>query len=74
MDQSRRVDGLEVRLGDGRSVTLATAQAPVVQLEPGPLDFTLPEDGFQQPEFGGKRLEETLIDVLPAACRQALKG
>lgn len=30
-----RVDGLEVRLGDGRSVTLATAQAPVVQLEPG---------------------------------------
>lgn len=37
-----------------------------------PLDFTLPEDGFQQPEFGGKRLEETLIDVLPAACRQAL--
>lgn len=37
-----------------------------------PIDLTLPEDGFTQPEFGGKRLEETLIDVLPAACRQAL--
>ena len=37
-----------------------------------PIDLTLPEDGFAQPEFGGKRLEETLIDVLPAACRQAL--
>lgn len=37
-----------------------------------PIDLTLPEDGFAQPEFGGKRLEETLIDVLPAACRQTL--
>ncbi len=37
-----------------------------------PIDLTLPEDGFAQPEFGGKRLEETLIDVLPAACRQVL--
>ena len=37
-----------------------------------PIDLTQPEDGFDQPEFGGLRLEETLIDVLPAACRQAL--
>lgn len=37
-----------------------------------PIDLTRPEDGFAQPEFGGKRLEDTLIDVLPAACRQAL--
>lgn len=37
-----------------------------------PIDLTQPQDGFAQPEFGGKRLEETLIDVLPAACRQAL--
>lgn len=37
-----------------------------------PIDLTLPEDGFAQPEFGGKRLEEALIDVLPAACRQVL--
>ena len=37
-----------------------------------PIDLTQPEDGFAQQEFGGKRLEETLIDVLPAACRQTL--
>lgn len=37
-----------------------------------PIDLTQPEDGFAQPEYGGKRLEETLIDVLPAACRQTL--
>ncbi|MBS0205470.1 MAG: DUF697 domain-containing protein [Planctomycetes bacterium] len=37
-----------------------------------PVDLTLPEDGFAQQEFGGRRLEETLIELLPAACRQAL--
>lgn len=37
-----------------------------------PIDLTLPEDGFNQPEFGGNRLDETLIEVLPAACRQTL--
>ncbi|MEK6261365.1 MAG: GTPase [Planctomycetota bacterium] len=37
-----------------------------------PVDLTKPEEGFTQPEFGGRRLEETLIDVLPAACRQAI--
>lgn len=37
-----------------------------------PLDLTKPEEGFAQPEFGGRRLEEALIEVLPAACRQAL--
>ena len=37
-----------------------------------PLDLTKPEEGFAQPEFGGRRLEEALIKVLPAACRQAL--
>lgn len=37
-----------------------------------PIDLTLPEDGFVQPEYGGKRLEEILIEVLPAACRQTL--
>ena len=37
-----------------------------------PIDLTLPEDGFSQHDFGGRRLEETLINVLPAACRQAL--
>lgn len=37
-----------------------------------PIDLTLPEDGYHDPEFGGKRLESALIAVLPAACRQAL--
>lgn len=37
-----------------------------------PIDLTLREDGFTEPEFGGARLEETLIELLPAACRQAL--
>lgn len=37
-----------------------------------PIDLTQPEDGFVQPEYGGKRLEEILIEVLPAACRQTL--
>ncbi len=37
-----------------------------------PIDLTKPEEGFAQPEFGGRRLDEALIEVLPAACRQAL--
>ena len=37
-----------------------------------PIDLTQPEDGFVQAEYGGKRLEEILIEVLPAACRQTL--
>ncbi len=37
-----------------------------------PIDLTKPEEGFNEPNYGGKRLEETLIEVLPAACRQAL--
>jgi uncharacterized protein (DUF697 family) len=37
-----------------------------------PIDLTKPEEGFHEPNFGGKRLEETLIDLLPTACRQAL--
>lgn len=36
-----------------------------------PIDLTKPEEGFAQPEFGGHRLKEALIEVLPAACRQA---
>ena len=37
-----------------------------------PIDLTRPEEGFDVPQFGGKRLEQTLIELLPAACRQAL--
>ena len=36
------------------------------------IDFTRPEEGFDEPNFGGKRLELDLIELLPAACRQAL--
>ena len=37
-----------------------------------PIDITAPEEGFEQPNFGGARLEEALIEMLPAAYRQAL--
>lgn len=37
-----------------------------------PIDITQPEEGFTEPNFGARRLEETLIELLPAACRQAL--
>ena len=37
-----------------------------------PIDLTQPEEGFEEPQFGGHRLEAALIDLLPAACRQAL--
>lgn len=37
-----------------------------------PMDLTKPEEGYTQPEFGGRRLEDALIDVLPEACRQAI--
>lgn len=37
-----------------------------------PVDLTPPEEGFQEPHFGGARLEDTLIELLPAAYRQAL--
>ncbi|WP_397571126.1 GTPase family protein [Schlesneria sp. T3-172] len=37
-----------------------------------PIDLTNPEEGYTEPNYGGKRLEEALIDFLPEACRQAL--
>ena len=37
-----------------------------------PIDLTPEIEGFEQPNFGGRRLEESLIESLPAACRQAL--
>lgn len=37
-----------------------------------PLDLTRPEEGFEDPEYGGHRLKEVLIDALPAAYRQSL--
>lgn len=37
-----------------------------------PIDITQPAEGYAEPNFGAQRLEETLIELLPAACRQAL--
>ncbi|MBM4075534.1 MAG: DUF697 domain-containing protein [Planctomycetes bacterium] len=37
-----------------------------------PIDLTLPEEGFTNSEFGGSRLKQTLIEVLPEACRQVI--
>ncbi|MCH5375009.1 MAG: GTP-binding DUF697 domain-containing protein [Planctomycetes bacterium] len=37
-----------------------------------PVDLTRPEEGFDDPEFGGKRLRTILLEVLPAAYRQTL--
>ncbi len=37
-----------------------------------PIDFTRSEEGFTEPNFGGDRLQATLVDLLPAACRQTI--
>ena len=39
-----------------------------------PLDFTLPEDGFDPPDYGREALIEALIGAAPAAVRVALGG
>jgi uncharacterized protein (DUF697 family) len=37
-----------------------------------PIDLTRPEDGFFDPNFGGQRLKQAILDYLPQAYRQAL--
>jgi uncharacterized protein (DUF697 family) len=37
-----------------------------------PIDFTRPEDGFPDPNYGGEQLKETLLWSLPGAYRQTL--
>ena len=37
-----------------------------------PIDLTPAEDGFEQPDFGGARLKQAILDLLPAAYRQTL--
>jgi uncharacterized protein (DUF697 family) len=37
-----------------------------------PIDLTRPEDGFSDPNFGGQRLKQAILDYLPHAYRQAL--
>jgi len=37
-----------------------------------PLDLTPPAEGFNDPDYGGARLKQVLLDVLPAAYRHTL--
>jgi uncharacterized protein (DUF697 family) len=37
------------------------------------VDLTPPEEGFHEPNYGGARLREVLLDVLPAAQAQTLR-
>jgi len=37
-----------------------------------PIDFTKPEDGFTEPNYGGEHLKVTLLRLLPGAYRQTL--
>ena len=37
-----------------------------------PVDLTPPEEGFDDPDYGGDQLRGVLIDVLPSALRQTL--
>lgn len=37
-----------------------------------PIDLTQPEDGFADPNFGGQRLKQTILEYLPQAYRQSL--
>jgi uncharacterized protein (DUF697 family)/predicted GTPase len=37
-----------------------------------PIDLTPPEEGFNEPNYGGEEFKRVLLDVLPAAYRQTL--
>jgi uncharacterized protein (DUF697 family) len=37
-----------------------------------PIDLTRPEEGYAEPNYGGERLREVLLDCLPAVYRQTL--
>lgn len=38
-----------------------------------PIDLTPPEEGFEQPNYGGAELRQALLDLLPAALAQTLR-
>src|SRR5207237_5356628 len=38
------------------------------------VDITPPEEGFNDPEYGGHRLRQELLEVLPAAVGQTLRS
>jgi uncharacterized protein (DUF697 family)/predicted GTPase len=37
-----------------------------------PIDVTKPEEGFEQPQYGGEALKAAMLEVLPAGYRQTL--
>lgn len=37
------------------------------------IDFTPPEEGFEQPTFGGDRFKQALLDLLPAAYGETIR-
>src|SRR5262245_7089558 len=37
-----------------------------------PVDFTRPEEGYEEPQYGGAAMHDTLLTLLPAAQRQTL--
>jgi len=37
-----------------------------------PIDLTVPEEGYEQPNYGGDSFKRTLLDLLPAGYRQTL--
>jgi uncharacterized protein (DUF697 family)/predicted GTPase len=37
-----------------------------------PIDLTRPEEGFNDPDYGGPELRQSIMDHLPKACRQTL--
>jgi uncharacterized protein (DUF697 family)/predicted GTPase len=39
-----------------------------------PIDLTKPEDGFEQPNYGGAALQEALMKLLPDAQRQTMQA
>jgi uncharacterized protein (DUF697 family) len=39
-----------------------------------PLDITKPEEGFEQPNYGGEFLQEALVKMLPEAQRQTMQA
>jgi len=69
---SKKEDGSEAELPEALSRSLAEQRRRFSGLvdEVVPIDFTKPEDGFDDPHFGGDRLKQTLVEKLPDAYRQ----
>ncbi len=72
IESGRRSSSLAVHPGLQRSLREQEERFSGLVDRIVPIDLTPPEEGFEQPNFGGARLEEALIELLPAAYRQAL--